>query len=303
MTKRLIFFLIFCISIIILPSCSAPANDDISINQLTITVSILPQKYFIERIGGNHVEVNVMVGPGESPHSYEPKAAQMTALSQSVVYFKIGVEFEAVWMERMQSINPDMRIMDLSEDIVKIEMATHDQDEGGSDKENAESHHDEVLDPHIWTSPENGRVIAQKVFETLADLDPLHQEEYRSNLEHLLADIQNLQDDIQTSISGLENREFMAFHPAWGYFADEFNLTQIPIEVGGTEPSAQELAQVIQEAKNKNIRVIFAQPEFSTRSAEYIASEIGGKVILISPLAEDWLENLRQVADTMGKEL
>ena len=155
----------------------------------------------------------------------------------------------------------------------------------------------------IWTSPAAGSIIAKGVYSTLAGIDPQHKDDYSANLDDLLRDIEQLQEDITASLTGIEVGKFMVFHPGWSYFAQEFGLEQIPIEIGGSEPSANELANLIDTAKKENIRVIFAQPEFSTQSADYIASEIGGRVILISPLAENWLENLRQVAITFSEVL
>jgi len=305
----------------IIVSCApaAPAGQDPE--KLTVSVSILPQKYFVERIGGEWVDVNVMVGPGDSPHSYEPRASQMTALSASDVYFTIGVEFEDAWMDRIASANPDMPIVDLTQEIDLIkdtdhhhanedtDYEEHDEDElDHEDHEGEESHHDETdhaeeMDPHIWTSPANGAMIADRIAATLIDLDPQHAANYQENLDTFQSDIEQLQSDIRAALDDLDTREFMVFHPAWGYFAQEFNLQQIPIEIAGSEPSAAELAGLIESALAENITVIFAQPEFSTRSADYIASEIGGQVILISPLAENWLENLRLVAQTFAEEL
>jgi len=296
-----IFVPILIIAIFI-SGCSpqaAPAtqNED----GLTVSVSILPQKYFIERIGGDQVRVNVMVGPGDSPHDYEPKPSQMTSLSESDVYFSIGVEFEDAWMDRIRSANPQMQVVNLAQEINLIPMEAHvHHDEEHADEEDD---HAEEMDPHIWTSPANGALIAEKIAENLIALDPPYATTYQENLDALLADISKLQADINTALADVDARNFMVFHPAWGYFAQEFDLQQIPVEVAGSEPSASELAQLIKEAEEENISVIFAQPEFSTRSAEYIASEIDGKVILVSPLAEDWLDNMRTVAQTFAEEL
>lgn len=260
---------------------------------MAVTVSILPEKYFVERIGGDLVSVNVMVGPGDSPHTYEPKPEQMAALSRSAVYFRIGVEFENAWLDRIASANPDMKIVDLSAGIEKLPMLAH-EDEGSGEGE---------LDPHVWTSPRLVIPMAEQIYAQLAGLDPANEKFYRSNLDSFRKEIDALDKEIQSSLSGLQNRRFMVFHPAWAYFARDYNLKEIPIEIGGTEPSASELAKLIDTAKAENIRVIFAQPEFSTRIAKYIAQEIDGEVILISPLAENWLDNLRQVAQTFKKSL
>lgn len=272
------------LSILIIAACfplsSAEQND-----QILISVSVLPQKYFIERIGGDRIAVNVMVGPGDSPHTYEPKAKQMTALSKSLIYFRIGVEFEDAWMGRIASANPDMRIVDLTQGIDKIPLAEH-------------YHKGEGLDPHVWTSPELVSQMAEQIHQEISTIDPENSAIYRANLDELLFDISDLQLDIQASLSEVETRKFMVFHPAWGYFAQEYGLEQIPIEIGGSEPNPGELVKIIEEAKNEGIRVIFAQPEFSTQTAEYLASEIDGEVVLITPLAEDWLRNMREVAST-----
>jgi zinc transport system substrate-binding protein len=283
---------IFTLSIIVLSILSACAPIDTSVpnaNTLIVSASVLPEKYFIERIGGEHVQVNIMVGPGESPHSYEPKAKQMAALSNSIIYFAIGVEFEDAWMERITSANGDLLVIDLSQGIKK--------------HPSAETEHQDELDPHVWTSPELGKSIAVNVASALMDIDPAHAPDYQANLELILNDITDLQADIAQSVSHMETHQFMVFHPGWGYFANEFGLEQIPIEIGGSEPSASELAGLIDRAKANDIRVIFAQPELSTQSAEFIASEINGKVILISPLAEDWLDNLRIVSETFAEVL
>ena len=280
------------------PSGSASAAS--SSDQINVTVSVLPEKYFVERIGGDYVNVNVMVGPGDSPHTYEPKSEQMTALSQASAYFSIGVDFENAWMDRIAATNADMQIVDISANLEKQPMAAHHH-EG---EESSEAEEEEGgLDPHVWTSPENVKIMAQSIYETLAAIDPAHQADFQANLDSFTADIDQLEADINANLSGITSKKFIVFHPAWGYFARDFGLEQIAIEIGGSEPSAQELAGIIDEAKAENVKVIFGAPEFSTKTAEYIANEVNGQVILIDPLAEDWLENLRSVSATFGEAL
>jgi len=283
----LILFLLFT-------SACTPASSPTPNGLVNISVSILPQKYFVERIGEDLVNINVMVGPGDSPHTYEPKVNQMKALTDADIYFAIGVEFEKAWMDRIISTNADMEIVDLSERIDKIAVAAHHQKEEGDGSE-VEQESDE-LDPHVWTSPEMVIQMSQRIYEQLAAVDPDNQEIYFENLNHFISDIKALQDDIKSTFAKVDSPKFMVFHPSWGYFAREFGLEQLPIEVDGTEPSPAELIDLIDEAKREDIKVIFAQPEFSTRSAQYIATEIGGEVILVSPLAENWLENMREIA-------
>ncbi len=269
---------------------SVPRTD-----QITVTVSILPQKYFVERIGGDRVQVNVMVGPGADPHSYEPQPQQMRALGQSAAYFSIGIDFEKAWLGRFAAANDKMAMVDTIAHIQRMPLA---QGPSGTGQPGGGE-----PDPHVWLSPELVKVQSQAIYEALARIDPGHQASYKANLDAFDADIDQLEADIRDTLKGLQNCRFMVFHPAWGYFANDFGLEQISIEVGGQEPSAQELAALISEARQGGIRVVFAEPQFSTRSAETIASEIGGRVLLIDDLAEDWLANMRTVAKTFAEVL
>jgi zinc transport system substrate-binding protein len=284
----------------------APAGGGATSDDLTVTVSIVPQQYFVERIGGDRVTVNVMVRPGNNPATYEPKPEQLKSLDRSVAYFSIGVPFEQAWLDRIAEANPDMVMVDTIADIERMPMASHhhhDEDEEGHADDDHSEDEAGLPDPHVWVSPALVKVQAQVIYEALAALDPESEAAYRANLDAFIADIEALEGDIQATLAELESSKFIVFHPAWGYFAHDFGLEQVPIEVGGQEPSAQELAALIEEAQEENIRVIFAQPEFSTSDAETIAREIGGEVLLISPLAPDWLANMRQVAEAFAKVL
>jgi len=280
MVRRLYVIVVtLLLSAALLAGCSqstAPASTD----TLNVTVSILPQKYFVERVGGEHVTLNVMVQPGASPATYEPKPAQLTALSQAAAYVSIGVPFEDAWLDKIASANSDMLMVDTTTGIERV----------GND-------------PHIWLSPTLVKTQAQTIYDALVELDPAHKTDYKANVDSFVADIDALDADIRAALEGLETKKFMVFHPAWGYFARDYGLEMISIEVGGQEPSAAELAALVAKAQEEGINVIFAQPEFSTKDAETIGNEIGGEVLLISPLAPDWLDNLRQVADTFAEVL
>ncbi|MGQ9457258.1 MAG: metal ABC transporter solute-binding protein, Zn/Mn family [Anaerolineae bacterium] len=276
----------------------APATPPPPGGAIQVTVSVLPQKYFVERIGGERVQVMVMVGPGADPHLYEPKPEQLRALSRSQVYFRIGLPFEAAWMDKFIAANPRMRVVDTSQGIARLPMPAHHH-EG----KEAVGSGEEGLDPHIWLSPRLVKLQAEVICEALASLDPAHRDEYRANLEAFLSDVDALDREIQGLLKDVPRRKFMVFHPSWGYFARDYGLEMVPIEVEGQEPSAAELADLIREAREEGITVIFAQPEFNTRPAEVIAREIGGRVVLVSPLAEDWLENLRRTARALAEAL
>lgn len=259
---------------------------------LQVTVSIVPQVYFLERIGGEYVSVTSMVLPGDNPETYEPKPEQLKALSRSAAYFSIGVPFEGVWLSRIASANRRMKMVDTIAGIQRMPMTTPEPGQPAG-----------APDPHVWLSPRLVKVQAQTIYEALVELAPEHQSAFKANLDAFVADIDGLDNDIQQILSGVTQRKFIVFHPAWGYFARDYDLQQIPIEVGGREPSAQELAQLISTARADGIHVVFAAPEFSTSSAETIAKAIDGQVLLISPLAADWLGNMQSVAQTFAEVL
>ncbi len=300
------------LSVSVLTGCSSSSNNsttqsettppELTRERLDITVSILPQAYFVKKIGGDRFSVNVMVQPGAEPATYEPKPQQLKALSEAEAYISIGVPFEKAWMDKIKAANPNMMIIDSAKGIQKMEMVAHHHHEG---EEHEEEHEEdqETLDPHIWLSPQLVKVLSENIYQGLVQLDPTQKEEYKQNLDQFKAEIEQLDQTIKQNLAGIKNRKFIVFHPAWGYFASEYNLEQVPIEVGGQEPSASELAELIQEAKEENIKVIFAQPEFSSKDAKTIAQEIGGEVLLITPLAPDWSDNLLKVSQTFAEVL
>jgi len=275
---------------------SMAAND-----RLPVFVSILPQQYFVQQIGGAHVDVQVMVSPGASPATYEPRPRQMTALAEARLYFSIGVAFESAWLEKIMAANPTMTLVRTDAGIKKIPMATHHHH--GED-----AHHDDgddpgkpgehgILDPHIWLSPPLVRQQAGTILNALTAADPGRSKDYEINYRRFVAAIDDLDRDLKTLFSGKEGLPFMVFHPAWGYFAQAYGLTQVPIEIEGKDPKPAQLQVMIENARTRGIRVVFVQPQFSVKRAELVAREIGGQVAVADPLALDWLTNLRAVAD------
>jgi zinc transport system substrate-binding protein len=258
---------------------------------LDLMVSIAPQKYFVEKIGGDRLKVNVMVDPQTEPETYEPKPQQLATLSEIEAYISIGLPFEEKWLDKFKQINPQMILIDSDQGIERLEMSDHGHDHGD------ESSTQSTLDPHIWLSPSLVKIQAQNIYQGLIKLDPQNQPTYQKNLQQFLTEIDQLNQKINDNLAGITNRKFIVFHPAWTYFAKEYNLEQIPVEVEGQEPSAAELAQLIQTAKNSNIKVIFVQPELKTKNAQAIAQEIGGQVIMISPNDPQWAENLLKVSE------
>jgi zinc transport system substrate-binding protein len=298
--RSLLLFGLFGIGLI-LSACEPNQSDQPENDKLVVTVSIPPLAYFVERIGEDQVEVNIMVSPGEEAHTYEPKPAQMKALSDSPIFFSIGIEYEESWVPRFMDINPDLLVVDSTQGIERItsliEDVHHDEDE------EQDEHDADNLDPHVWLSPQNGKIIARNILNALINLSPEDESIFTKNYNELIADIDLLDEKITQTLSGTTFRTFMVFHPAWGYFADQYNLQQIAVQVGGQDPSPTELVDVVKVAKGENIHVIFIQPTFSTSSITALSNEIDAEIITVDPLAENWLENLKLVADAFAAAL
>ena len=260
---------------------------------LSVFVSIQPQKQFVERVGGDHVRVSVMVGPGQSPVTFEPRPRQMAGLARARLYYRIGVPFESVWMDRIRAINPQLSVLDAREGIRlrPIEAAGGQAEARGH--VTGKRPHD---DPHIWLSPALVKIMVVRLRDRLIELDSAHEVDYRANTEALIADLSRLQQQIRQRLAGLKSHNFMVFHPSWGYFADEFGLRQIPIESEGKAPGASTLAWLMDQAQRQQIGMIFVQPQFSQAQARALAQSVGARLVTIDSLAEDYIQNLRRVA-------
>ncbi|SFV67921.1 Zinc ABC transporter, periplasmic-binding protein ZnuA [hydrothermal vent metagenome] len=251
--------------------------------QNNIIVSILPQKIFVDKIGGDKVNTTVMVETGASPHNYSPKPSQMKAVSKANIYFSIGVEFEKVWLEKFKNQNKNLKVIDVSKNIQKY----HDK-------------HEE-LDPHIWVDPLNVKIIAKNICNALIDEDKNNTAYYKENLKLFLKELDNLDSEIKKILEDTpKNSTFMVFHPSWGYFAKRYNLKQLPVQIEGKEPKMRELVKLMKQARKERIHAIFTQPEFSDKSAQIIAKNLNIKVIKTSPLAPNWSENLKILAKAIA---
>ncbi len=311
MKKRTILFVTVLFILSVAAGACAPRSvsdepEPAADQPLQVTVSILPLAYFVERITGDLVAVNVMVGPGDDAHTYEPKPDQMIALSESALFFSIGMEYEEAWLPRFEEVNPEMEIINSAKGIERIMETipdTHDDDDDHDDDDENDYEDELGLDPHVWLTPANGKIIARNIYEALAAANPENEVVFTANYAVLIEEIETLDNRILEILSGISQRNFMVYHPAWGYFADAYDLTQLPIQTGGTDPSASELASLIDLALEEDIRVIFVQPQFSEANARAIAQEIGGEVVKVDPLAYEWLSNLEIIADAFASAL
>jgi len=176
-----------------------------------------------------------------------------------------------------------------------------DTGEAGHDHEHGHDcadHLHEGLDPHVWLSPAQVKIQATAMRDALIATDPAGADAYRAGYEAFAADVSALDKKLRAAFAAVPEgqRKFMVFHPAWGYFARQYGLTQVPVEREGKEPGPAQLAAIIDEAKKDGVRVVFVQPQFSDRNAEVVAKAIGGSVVGVDPLAEDWLANMEKVA-------
>jgi zinc transport system substrate-binding protein len=274
------------------PSGGSPAPA--SGTALRTVACIAPHAYLVRRVGGPRVSVEVLVGPGQSPHTYEPAPRQVAALEEADAYFETGLPFERTLLEKATQARPSLHIVDLREGVelraIEENEREHDHHEGAHGDE------DESIDPHTWTSPRNAIIQARAIASALTELDGEHRAEYEANRDALIADLTALDREIAEALAPLKGQEFIVFHPAFGYFADAYGLRQVPIEVAGKEPTARELASLIETAKQRNVRVIFVQREFPASSAQRVAEAIGGVVSPLDDLGEDYLECLRSMA-------
>ncbi len=261
---------------------------------LQIFVSVPPQNRFVEKIGGGHVEVRAMVRPGHDPHTYDPTPQQIAALARTDLYVRTGVPFENAWMERIRAANPKMRILDARSGIELRPLAHYDH--GSGEHEHDEHPQEAALDPHIWTSPPLVKRMAANIRDALTALDPANGAEFSRNYHAFAAEMDALDWELKAQLAAVSNRKFMVFHPAWGYFADTYGLTQVAIEHEGKEPGALSLTALIEQSRREGVKVIFVQPQFSGQSAETLARAIGGRVVAIDPLAPDYADNMRRVA-------
>jgi zinc transport system substrate-binding protein len=267
--------------------------------RIRIAVSVPPQAYFVRQIGGDHVQVDVMIPPGYSHVDYPLTPRQVAALSRARLYVAVGhpaFEFERVQLAPILRDLHGLRVVDMSRGMRLIE------GEGeGSEDEDGHGHADG--DPHVWVAPDTVAVAARNIAAALEEIDPAHAAEYRANLAGFEAEIADLDREIRARLAGEQGGRFMVYHPTWGYFAREYGLRQIAIEAEGKEPSAQRLIQLIDQARREKVRVVFVQAGFPRKSAQVIAEAVGGRVLVADPQDADWLGNLRRVSRELQEAL
>lgn len=256
--------------------------------QMSVAVSVLPQKMLLERIGGKHVEVNVVVGKGFDPATYQPTPRQITALANADLYLRTGVPFEDSWLPRFLSVNARLQVSDLREGIELLPVPGH-----------ARGEDTDVLDPHIWTDPLLMEHQAVLVRDLLQLRMPEHKAEFAANYMRLSHQLRDLDREIGQMLAPVDKRSFLVFHPAWGYFARRYGWQQLAAEHDGKEPNARDLALLIDQAIQQDIKRVIVQPQNNSKTAATLAKAIGGKLVVADPLAEDYFSSLREFASLL----
>jgi zinc transport system substrate-binding protein len=287
--KNYIYLMVF-----VLFACQAKQKETATM----VSVSILPQQYFVEQLAGDLLHINVLVPPGSSPHNYSVLPSQMKDLARSKVWLQIGLlTFEEAWKDKFAEINKDLSIVNCSEGIVPI--AGTECEEEGHDHEHE---HAEAFDPHSWLAPADVKIIAQNTLKALKTNFPEHATTFESNYFRFITKIDSLSAHIDRKLSPLANRHILIFHPALGYYARQFKLEQTPLELDGKEPSPKHMKTIVDLARSQNIKVIFIQKEFDAENALQLSREIGGEVMTIDPLDYDWEKQILDITEKIATQ-
>ncbi|MDH6357913.1 zinc ABC transporter substrate-binding protein [Parabacteroides sp. PF5-9] len=281
--KKIVVFL----TLICLFSCKTKEVD-----KRVISVTIEPQRYFAEKIAGDRFQINCVVPTGQSPETYDPTPQQMVEIGKSEAYFRIGyIGFELAWMEHIAQNNQQLKIVDLSEGM---ELITNHWEHG--------DHYHGAVDPHLWTSFNGAKKIILNMLNAFIVLDPENKSVYQANYTQLIKEIEETQKEVDALLKPLLSRTFIIYHPALTYLAGEYNLTQLCIEMDGKEPSPVQLKELVDTAKNHNVRVVFVQQEFDRKNGELIAQETGCRLVTINPLNYDWSQEMIHIAKALADE-
>ncbi len=261
--------------------------------KINVFVSIMPQKYFAERIGGDLVKVSVLVPSGTSPENFDPSPKQIVQLGSSDVYFTLGDPFENIFLDKLKAGKKKLVIAPCDKDVPKLKNAEHEEHEHG--------HHHGEFDPHIWTDPELIKIIAGNMADTLSAIDRDHAATYAANLENFKKEMDALQAELSQKLAPYKGRIFYVYHSAYTYFAARFGLVQKSIETGEKEPTPAKLRELVNEAKQDKVKTIFIQPEFPASGAKRVAEAIGGRCVTMSVLEYDVLANMRKAAGLLSE--
>jgi len=297
MKKLTSLFILFTLIAVFL-SCGK-SNEKTAGGKLSVTVSILPQKYFLERIGGDHITVQVLAGEGQNPHSYDPTPKQMASFANTSAWILSGTDFEIALKPKIVSQYPSLIIVDGTEGVIFRKMEQHSHE--------GEEHHGEKgginIDRHTWLGRKPAEIMAMHMHDVLIRIDPAGKDYYESNYQSLVKDIAAVFGNMKKTLKPLKGKAVLVFHPAFGYFLDEFGIKQKAVETGGKEPNAKALTKLIKEAKADKTPAIFVQSQFPVNAAKTVADAVGAEVVMLDPLSPDWFENIKRMGSALESSL
>ncbi len=255
-------------------------------DKIGVVVTVGPQEEFTKRVGGDRINVMVMVPQGADPHTYEPLPNQMKQVQEAEIYYMVGsgIEFELTWMAKLTAMNPQMEVVNTSQGI---ELLPNTEEYEGND-------------PHVWVSPKNAKIMVENIYTNLIEIDPENKDYYQKNRDEYFKKLDELDKNTTKILSDQNNTKIMVYHPSWAYFCRDYDLKQIPIESQGKEPTPQGIARLVDQARRDNIRVIFVSPQYSSTNAQVIAREIGGRVVFVDPLSNNYMQNMKKVAESFA---
>lgn len=298
MQQKYLSLLILIIIAFVFLDCSEGNKSEKTEDKTILTVTIDPQRYFLEQIAGDNFTINTLVPPGTSPETYEPAPSVMVDMNKSKLYFMIGdLGFEKVWSKRLAENNPNIKIIDCSRDLSLIEGVEHNHTD-----DHGHSHSHGGLDPHIWSSPAAVKEMTQIMLNSIIEFDPENVETYLLNYSNFIKRVDSTDSIIKELLADIPTRSFIVFHPSLGYFAQQYNLNQHSIEFEGKNPSPSQIRMLIDDAGKENIKTVFIQRGFDEKNAEVVAKEIGADVFEIDPLSYEWDTELIKIAEILARD-
>jgi len=302
MTKFKMIFLMIIIPVFF-SSCGKSDNETVKLKPV-IAVSILPQKYFLERIAGDRITVLVLVGEGQNPHSYDPTPKQLASLSTAAAWILSGTDFEVSLKLKIAAQYSSLTIIDGTAGVLFRHLEEH-KHEGEPEKkeDNHEAASGVNIDRHTWLGLKPSKIMAGHMCDLLQKIDPAGKDFYESNYQAFLKDVDSVFSNLKKSLKPLSGKTVLVFHPAFGYFLDEFGIEQEAVETGGKEPNAKALSDLIKEAKADKTPAIFVQAQFPVNAAKTVADAVGAEVVMLDPLSPDWLENIKKMGAALESSL
>jgi len=252
--------------------------------KIGIVVSIGPEVQWVEAVGGDKVKVTLMVPSNADPHTYEPLPSQLIEVSNAKMYAEIGssLEFENNYMDKIKSANPNMLVVNCSQGIMLIP--------------NTAENESNTMDPHDWVSPKNAKVMVNNIYQGLVKVDPTDKNYFQKNRDQYTAKLDELDKNTTQILKPKQGFNILIFHPSFGYYAKDYNLTQVAVMINDEEPSPQRIAMIINIAKADDIKIMYSQPQYDPKYMQSIASEVGGQVLMVNDLDENYLENMKNIS-------